>query len=608
MKVLFGLNNDDTVKAIVKYYEETYREKIEYKNVYYFKQAIQEINTGEYERLVILEDLEKYPTNNYAQIDDFIFKNIDAMTDDFDSKNIIFVASDRRKLGDEFLTKLFNLGVYSVLTGSNRTKSKVSQLINEPKKKKDIKKYYEQNAGKNAYSKVEVSELEIQRILTYYRNQNGNQDKYCEIFDKVAIQYTDEQLLIIIGFFPKEIRDYLNENSEKYKEVLKAGEVVMPTPTEQNTVVEATGDGTYGVEKHTNIVDKIVTKAPEVVEKIIVKQAPMQATVLTQVLEKEVIKSVYEVPKDYKKVVCIIGAPKTGTTFCINAIATMLYKKKIPVGIVDMTKKRDSYTLYTYDNEGKRAIAAESLRYASNGMNEPLVYGKLSVYTGVPGEDRKQYQAATVIETVSANNSVTLIDCDFSTPAEYYRLASEIYIVQDMDVLNVNQITMFLRELKTRGIPMSKIKVIINKHVKCALTAKDILDGIATYSSPDLKMFDELFPASEMQYFILPFDQDNYTKYIEMMFKYSNTFSSFTKDFRSSLAQIVHSIYPVVMSSEIDEGKKDNTYKKPVSKGLGFFKKSKIVEMKSDNAGFEKVVDEQPQGANAQNTEENEGE
>lgn len=598
MRVLFGLNNDDTVKAIVKYYEETYREKIEYKNVYYFKQAIQEISSGNYDRLVILEDLEKYPTNNYAQIDDFIFKNIDAMSDDFDAKNIIFVASDRRKQGDEFLTKLFNLGIYSVLTGSNRTKSKVSQLINEPKKKKDVKKYYEDNAGKNAYSKVEVSEIEIQRILTYYRNQNGNTEKYCEIFDRIAVQYTNEQLLIIIGFLPMDVRNYLQENSERYREVLKAGEVVMPTPTEQNTVIEPT-TANFGVEKQTNIVEKIVTKAPEVVEKIVVKQAPTQTAMLTQVVEKEVVKSIYEVPKDYKKVVCLIGAPKTGTTFCINAISTMLFKKKIKVGIVDMTKKRDSYILYTYDNEGKRAIAAESLRYASGGLNEPLLYGKLSIYTGVPGEDRKQYQASTVIETVSANNNVTLIDCDFSTPVEYYRLASEIYIVQDMDVLNVNQITMFLRELKNRGIPMSKIKVIINKHVKCALTSKDILDGIATYSSPDLKMFDELFPASEMQYFILPFEQENYTKYVEMMFNYTNTFSSFTRDFRSCLAQIVHSIYPVAMSADMDDAtkkiegnqEKPQTYKKPVSKGFSLFKKSKFVDMKVDNSGFEKVVD-----------------
>ena len=68
------------------------------------------------------------------------------------------------------------------------------------------------------------------------------------------------------------------------------------------------------------------------------------------------------------------------------------FKRDIKVGIVDLTRKRDTYTLYTYDNEGKRAIAAESMKYASNGLNEPLVYGKLSIYTGVPGEDRKQYK------------------------------------------------------------------------------------------------------------------------------------------------------------------------------------------------------------------------
>ena len=377
MKILFGLNNDDTVKAIVKYYEETYKEKVEYKNVYYFKQAVQEIKTGEYDRLVILEDLEKYPNNNYAQIDDFIFRNIDAMTDEFDAKNIIFVASDRRKLGDEFLAKLFNIGVYTVLTGDSRTKSKVAAAINSPKMKKDVKKYYEDSANKNVYSKVEVSEIEIQRIITYYKNQNGNTEKYVEIFDKIGTQYTNEQLRIIIGFLPASVKQYLQENSDRYKEVLASGGVVMPTPTKENTTVEGTKEVVT------------VEKQPEIIERIVVKQqnAP-QAPVLTQVMEKEVVRAVYEVPKDYKKVVCMVGAPKVGTTFCINAIATSLFKRDIKVGIVDLTRKRDSYTLYTYDNEGKRAIAAESMKYASNGLNEPLMYGKLSVYTGVPGEDR----------------------------------------------------------------------------------------------------------------------------------------------------------------------------------------------------------------------------
>lgn len=575
MKILFGLNNDDTVRSIVKYYEETYKEKVEYKNVYYFKQAIQELSQNEYDRLVLLEDLEKYPNNNYAQIDEFLFNNIDTMTDEFDAKNIIFVASDRRKLGDEFLTKLFNIGVYSVLTGNNRTKSKVSEVINIPKKKKDVKKYYEDSNEKNVYDKAQVSEIEIQRIINYYQKQQGVSEKYVEIFDKISTQYTNEQLRIIIGFLPQSVTSYLAEKSEKYNQVIQSGSVVIPDVTETNTKV------------NTNTNDVQIEKQPQIVERIVVKQSNQQAPVLTQVMEKEVVRSVYEVPKDYKKVVCFIGAPKSGTTFCINAIATMLYRRNIKVGIVDLTKKRDSYILYTYDNEGKRAIAAESMKYASNGLNEPLVYGKLSVYTGIPGEDRKQYNATNVIQTAMQNNSVVLVDCDFSTPVDYYRLAHDIYVIQDMDILNVNQITMFLKEIKSRGIPMNKVKIVINKHVKCALTAKEIIDGIATYSSLDLNMIDPepLFNTSQMQYFVLPFNQENYMKYIEMLYKSSNAFPSFTTDFRTALEQITNAIYPIGISNA-----GSNNYEKPKHKGLKIFKKSGVNEMNKNSSGFEKVV------------------
>ena len=579
MKVLFGLSNDDTVKSIVKFYEETYKEKIEYKNVYYFKQAIQEVHNGGYDRVVLLEDLEKYPTNNYAQIDDYIFKNIDNISDEFDAKHIIFVASDRRKLGDAFLAKLFNLGIYSVLTGSSRTKSKVCEVINSPKKKKDVKKHYEESLDKNVYSKVEVSEVEIQRILAYYRNQEGNTSKYVEIFDRICSQYTNEQMRIIIQFLESNVKQFLEQNSDKYKAIANMPSAVVPQVAQQQPIINENDKSKTEVIK--------IEKQPEIVEKIIVKQSNQPAPVITSVMEKEVVKSVYEVPKDYKKVVCMIGAPKSGTTFCINALAHAMYKSDVRTAIVDMTKKRDSYILYTYDNEGKRAIAAESLKYASNGMNEPLVYGKLSIYTSMPGEDRKQYNAARLIETVSNHSNVVFVDCDFSTPADYYRLAQEIYIIQDMDILNINQITMFLRELKSRGIPMSKVKIVINKHVRCALTSKDIIDGIATYTSPDLRMYDELFPASEMQYFILPFDQENYAKYVEMMYKYTNTLSTFSKEFRDNLMILANSIYPIGMAKSSG----GQTYKKGKSSAFkNLFKAEKITMIDKESSGFEKVV------------------
>ena len=50
MKVLFGISNDDTVRGIVQFYQDKYGEKLEYKNVYYFKQFIKELSSGEYQR------------------------------------------------------------------------------------------------------------------------------------------------------------------------------------------------------------------------------------------------------------------------------------------------------------------------------------------------------------------------------------------------------------------------------------------------------------------------------------------------------------------------------------------------------------------------------
>lgn len=565
MKVLFGINNDDTVKGIVSFYNEKYNEKLEYKNVYYFKQFIQELANGGYDRAVLLEELEKFPTTNYAQIDDYLFKNIDNMTDVYDAKSIVYIASDRRKHGDEYLSKLFNLGMYTVLTGQDRTKGKVCEAIHKPLLKKDVKKYYEDVVGENVYKSAEVSEIEIQRIISYYKNQNGNTDKYNEIFDRISTQYTNEQLRVICNFLPVDVKQYLAMNSEKYKNIMMlpdnySVQVMEPQAGEHKPKEILSKD------RDANAVQ--IKKDSNMAERIVVQQVP-QERVVTQVVEKEVLRNVYEVPKDYKKTVCFVGAPKVGTTFCINAIGTYLARNKIKTAIVDLTRKRDTYTIYTYDSEGKRHIAAESLKYASNGLNEPLIYDKLSIYTGMPGEDRKTYNSSVVMETVLQNNNAVLIDTDFTTPVDYFRQCQEIYIVQDMDILNINQLTMFLRNLKSKGISMQKLRVIINKHVKCVLTAKDILDGIATYTSYDLKMYDELFNSASIPYYILPFDIENYKKYVEMVYKYSNKFATFSDDFKQNLEKIINSIYPVSGRANVGTS---NTYSSQGSR-RGIFRK-----------------------------------
>ncbi len=556
MKVLFGLSNEDTVKGIVKFYEDKYKEKLEYKIAYYFKNFSSEIATGDYDRAVLSEELEKMPTKSYAEADKLLFEYIDGITNNFEARNLILITSERRKLGDNFLARLFVLGVYTTLTGSDRTKGKVCAAINSPTTKKEARRYYDNNtSATDVYNSSEVSELELRRIITYFKNLNGDTSKYCEIFDRVVSQYTTEQMAVIIKCLPKDVTAFLQDNSESYKNIVNLSNIQMTqSPVQQTKIVtNEPNNNKYEIKNGNEIAEKIVVKEvpkEKIVEKVVEKEVPK---VITQVVEKEVVKQYFDVPKDYKKTVCFVGAPKVGTTFCINAIGTYLAKQKVKTAFVDLTRKRDMYTIYTYDNTGKRNIAGDSLRYASNGKNEPLIYDKLSIYTAVPGEDRKSYNPSVLVNTIVKNNNVVLIDADFSTPLDYFRLAQDIYIVQDMNILNISQITMFLRELKQRGIGMDKIKIIINKYVNCSLSSKDIVDGIATYTSYDLKMYDELFNPKRIQYFILPFDVENYKKYIDMVYKYSNKFSSFTKDFQENLNQIINTIYPTKGDVSVEE-------------------------------------------------------
>ena len=70
--------------------------------------------------------------------------------------------------------------------------------------------------------------------------------------------------------------------------------------------------------------------------------------------------------------------------------------------------------------------------------------------------------------------------------------------------------------------------------------------------------------------------------------KYSNTFGSFTKEFKESLDQIVNAIYPIGITNY-----STNTYnkRKVKSRDFGIFKKAKMAEMNTSNTGFEKVIE-----------------
>ena len=229
MKILFAVNNEKISKSIIKKYQSDYKEIISYKNVYYFNAILKELQKDNtYDRIIISEDLEPFTNNNYEQIDKFIFERLDNISDEATNSTradtpIILICSDRRTKSDEILVKLFSIGIYNALIGTDRNIDEICKLIKVPRTKKEAKIYYKIDAEEVTYqseNENDVSESEIQSILAHYKKIGRDEQKCVDSFDSIAQQYTDVQLKVIASFLPLNVKAILEEKSPKYQQIM----------------------------------------------------------------------------------------------------------------------------------------------------------------------------------------------------------------------------------------------------------------------------------------------------------------------------------------------------------------------------------------------------
>ena len=229
MKVLFAVSSEEISEKIIKRYQKEYKEILSYKNVYYFNAILKEIQKDKtYDRIVISEDLEPFANNNYDTIDKFIFDKLDSISDEAHDNQgketaIILICTERRTKGSSILLKLFGIGIYNALLGNDRSMEQVCKLINRPRGKKEAKQYYQidtEDVNYRAENENEVSELEIQNILTHFKKLGRNTDKYADSFNNIAAQYTEEQLKIIINCLPINVKAVLEERCPRYQEIM----------------------------------------------------------------------------------------------------------------------------------------------------------------------------------------------------------------------------------------------------------------------------------------------------------------------------------------------------------------------------------------------------
>ena len=139
MKVLFAVHDEKVSLSIVKKYQREYKEIISYKNVYYFNAIIKELQRDKsYDRIIIDEELEEFTSTSYEEKDKFIFNKLDNITDEASNSRdkespIILICTDRRAKGDEVLIKMFGIGIYNAIIGTDRSTDVVCKLINSPR-------------------------------------------------------------------------------------------------------------------------------------------------------------------------------------------------------------------------------------------------------------------------------------------------------------------------------------------------------------------------------------------------------------------------------------------------------------------------------------------
>ncbi|MBB1523016.1 MAG: hypothetical protein HG467_002180, partial [Clostridiales bacterium] len=213
-----------------------------------------------------------------------------------------------------------------------------------------------------------------------------------------------------------------------------------------------------------------------------------------------------------------VGTSKNGISFTVNSLGMLFSSIGINTAILDLTKNRNDYYIATSNEEDLRNIAMETIHNLRNGVaNGIQVERNLTVYTAMPTDSDSFDDAENIMQTLYKNHSLILIDADFDTPHEYFKLANQIFAIQSLDVLTIQPLTQFMRDLKRKNILNDdKIRVIINKELPVkGLSKKLIVEGLSTYNSPSMSSIEKLFDRNTVRVFSIEFDMNVYQKYME---------------------------------------------------------------------------------------------
>lgn len=443
MKVLFAVSNEKITEQVVAKYQVMYNELLSYKEVYYYNAVVKELEkTKDYNAIVIDESLESVSNDKGDQ---YLLNNLDAITDvavnnDNTQIPIILICKADRQPAEEFLEKIYKIGIFNALILKDRKISKICEYINNPRNKKDAKKYYQINVDDTEVvadtEEDSIAKTELKNILNYYAKLGNDTSKYSETFDRIAEQYTDVELVYIIARFPENVKNVLmNENqrfrnlmnidpkklqqmelAKKQQEALEKQKKVEavkmqkenqainvniePKP-EENMVNTPNISNEYNIDEqkeevasNNDIKPKVEQKQIEINSSNIDSNVNKDVQVNNNHIENNTPYTNYNnqttnmnmvnnpqvqnvtTQINNKNVFSFVGTSKNGTSFLVNSLGILFSSIGINTAIVDLTKNKNDYYMCTNNEERLREIATLSIIKLEKGIAEGVQINK----------------------------------------------------------------------------------------------------------------------------------------------------------------------------------------------------------------------------------------
>lgn len=335
----------------------------------------------------------------------------------------IFIISNNHKDDRDYLEDIYSNRIYNVFFSKDATSKNIANAVLNRQQPEIVKSYL--GLDNKAYPKIRQEQLkDIIEYLKSYKNKNDLHSRY----NLISKKFNPEKNTYILSQLPKNIIEKLEGNA-----IFDRNKVKIDEP--------------QSLKNHIKIREKIITRE--------------------KVIKKEVVKRIYDIPKDYKKVIAVFGFENSGVTTIATNLAYFFSKKKIKTTLIDTDfKKKDIYYHFDKDYVGCLSLLDEIEDFREIGQ---VINENLMVFSEHRDKEvsLKEDTLLRLISSSKKNSDIVIIDLSINLDE---KLVNRILNYSDnilfITTQNINSLYRINKELFNYKDKLNSLELVINKYVK----------------------------------------------------------------------------------------------------------------------------------------------